>query len=902
MSEAGACPTDESLVALAAGLLPAAERPGVEHHVSACGICRAVLADALCGHDTLPAHRSARARVARGSTVGRYLLLEAVGSGGMGVVYAAYDPELDRRVALKMLHSTTERSSERLLGEARAMAKLGHDNVLPVYDTGTWAGRVFITMEFVVGQTLRSWLGAPRTVAEICSAYAAAGAGLLAAHRAGIVHRDFKPENVMVGDDGRVRVLDFGLARATRSEPLLPETVEHAGLADSRSTHTGTLLGTPRYMAPEQRAGLAVDARVDQYSFCLALSESLADAVPRHLRPVLARGTRPNPDDRFPSLEPVLEALAVNPLARRRRLLSMAAIACLVAGAAGVGTIGHWRRAHACDAVDGGVGAVWHADRRAEISKQFAALGKPFATLAAERSLATLDGYARAISAGARELCRARLEDEVGPALADRRERCFGARRDALGALTEVLVHADEQVAGEAIVAAASLPPLSTCLGAALDELAPSAGRLALARASSLYAAARYRDASAAAKELEASTDPRASPAIAAEAALISGRAALAQRLYGEARSALERTLIAAERARRGDLKALAHLELAELEGVHLINFSAGSLHLRLAEAALDGIDSGTAFRDQLLIGQALHFLAVGDGPRAVAAATEAIALRRTERGPEHPSLLSPMVALADAHEASLAHGEAETAARAALAFARRVFGPDDARVTRALVALALIHEGMGRFDEARAESDEVEARTRRQYGDGADALLPVWLRRIYLERAAGSVEGARAALERYRAGVERSANPSLWAVNLDMQEGLNLLAAGAPAEAWPLLESGVRQLEQQSQSSGADMVQVYAPLATAALRSGRTARAREVIDRCFAAIAASTLPASGLVQIDWLTAEVSLEAGHRTAEGWACAERAHSASKAAGDARGIARWEELLRRYPRPK
>src|SRR4051794_3151166 len=260
----------------------------------------------------------------RGSTLGRYLLLDELGQGGMGVVYKAFDPELGRPVALKVLRSDSANQSERLLREAQALARLSHPNVIAVFDVGTVAERVFIAMEFVEGPTLRQWLKqATRSRQEILDVFLAAGAGLAAAHRAGLVHRDFKPDNVLVGADGRVRVLDFGLARAADpGAPLvdvgpsdavhIPDPSEHqtaparvqprsdsrpaprptgptdAGEISSGSfdrlrvslTQVGTIMGTPHYMAPEQHRGEPADERSDVFSFCVSLYEALYREFP----------------------------------------------------------------------------------------------------------------------------------------------------------------------------------------------------------------------------------------------------------------------------------------------------------------------------------------------------------------------------------------------------------------------------------------------------------------------------------------------------------------------------------------------------------------------------------------------------------------------------------------------
>ena len=252
----------------------------------------------------------------------------------MGVVYLAYDPELDRRVALKMLRPDTGWGEDEVarapacLREAQAMAKLSHPNVLPVYDVGEVADRIYLAVEYVEGRTLKTWLRDRKAWREIVMVFVQAGRGLAAAHRVDLVHRDFKPSNVLVGDDGRVRVFDFGLARSSEApettRPEAPSTLRtgETGLGDP-ITQVGTVLGTPAYMSPEQRAGSQAGTRSDQFSFCVALYEALfgkrpfsdealqsgklppaaeppaTARVPPRIRRAVMRGLSLNPDARF---------------------------------------------------------------------------------------------------------------------------------------------------------------------------------------------------------------------------------------------------------------------------------------------------------------------------------------------------------------------------------------------------------------------------------------------------------------------------------------------------------------------------------------------------------------------------------------------------------------------------
>src|SRR4051794_3934114 len=225
----------------------------------------------------------------RGSAVGRYVVLERIGSGGMGVVYAAYDPELDRKVALKLLRpdraGAAGEAAFRVPREAHAVTPLSDPHVVAVYDAGTFGDQVFVAMELMEGRTLRQWLGeGKRGWREIVDVFVAAGRGLAAAHAAGLVHRDFKPDNVLLGTDGRVKVADFGLARPVgvvekEGSPSSPGSGS-GGLLASPLTEWGQVMGTPAYMAPEQLRGGAADARSDQFSFCVALWEALYGRKP----------------------------------------------------------------------------------------------------------------------------------------------------------------------------------------------------------------------------------------------------------------------------------------------------------------------------------------------------------------------------------------------------------------------------------------------------------------------------------------------------------------------------------------------------------------------------------------------------------------------------------------------
>ena len=429
--------------------------------------------------------------------VDRFVVLARLGSGGMGVVYGAYDPSLDRKVAVKLVRADVFGSTHsgegraRLLREAQAMAQLSHPNVVAVHEVGEHAGAVFLAMEYVQGQTVRTWLKEQhqadprrRRWRELVGVFLQAGEGLSAAHRAGLVHRDFKPDNVLVGKDGRVRVLDFGLARTHGR----PDKAEALAEVDPELTDANTLLGTPAYMAPEQHVHPACDARGDQYAFCTALWEALAGArpfrgqtskelgelkfrgvlppppkhlyVPRWIWPVLARGLRPDPAARYPDMAALLTALRADPeLARIRVLVAVLAVALIVVGA--------WQvrravseaeaqvlaaRGRVCEGAASLVDAAWSDGKREALAQRFTEAGVASTWSSVQ---ARLDDYAARWAEARTGVCRAtRVFGQQSEALMKRRTACLdralasiGARVDALlGAPVAAVRRAGEQL------------------------------------------------------------------------------------------------------------------------------------------------------------------------------------------------------------------------------------------------------------------------------------------------------------------------------------------------------------------------------------------------------------------------------------------------------------------------
>lgn len=342
------CPSEEDIAAYVDGLLPPPQVERFEAHVADCSTCRGLLSALARGWSHRPTEADSASptlplgdfdeasELSIGAGFGRYLVLDPLGAGGMGLVYAAHDPELNRKVALKVLRREIDEAGhaarDLLLREAQAMAQLAHPNVVTVFDVGSVGDRVFFAMELVDGLTLTKWLiAAPRTLDDVIAKFVAAGSGLAAAHEAGLIHRDFKPDNVLVGGDGRVRVTDFGLARAlpTPAPVTAPVVtmIKHA-VHGTQSAIAGTLA----YMAPEVLRGRSADARADQYSFALSLYQALYGIRPSAVRGIATHAEMPPPPGNVPAMVHAILARALDddPTAR---YASMAALLAELQGA-----------------------------------------------------------------------------------------------------------------------------------------------------------------------------------------------------------------------------------------------------------------------------------------------------------------------------------------------------------------------------------------------------------------------------------------------------------------------------------------------------------------------------------------------------------------------------------------
>jgi tetratricopeptide (TPR) repeat protein len=774
--------------------------------------------------------------LARGVSLGRYLVLEVLGSGGMGLVVNAYDPELDRRLAIKLLRTrqTGEEAAEgqaRLLREAQAMARLSHPNVIAVHDVGTWRDRVFVAMELVEGGTLRQWLQErPRPWRKVVELFVAAGHGLAAAHAAGIIHRDFKPSNVLVGTDGRVRVTDFGLARSLAGPEETPTVVGLPAVVDGQSTPSavsalsspltilGTVLGTPGYMAPEQIRGAPADARSDQFAFCIALWEGLYRArpfdgrnaaeiadrvltgrlsdppaggkVPARLRRLLTRGLAVAPESRFPSMDALLAELARDPaLDRRKWVVSGLAVLALFCAAVGLYQVSQ-RQGRLCGGAEQRLGGVWDGARKSAARKAFLATGRFLAEDTLERAAGILDSRARAWAAMRTEATRVRGDQSAE--IMDLRMACLESHLEELRGVADVLATADASVVDHAVKYAEAVSPLQEC-----------------AELKSLTAPVR----------LPASEGVRAKVA-AIRADLSRGKGLLDAARFKEA-VALSRPAVQAARAlgwRPLEAEASSALGDALFE-----NGQTADAEVAIAEALWAALASGHA---RIAAETATHLVFLLQAQAKLAEADRYLPLARAlvERlgdDPGHQAGLADVTAILSSR-----HGRFEEALREterSLPLAIQAFGPESLAVGQhhsdlgqSLVSVGRLEEGIAQYRLALAITEKRNGPEHPEVGYVLNGLASAVAN-------AGHVEESSALAARALALFEKSLgpdHPETAFARIGVASGLG--ATGHCDRAVPMLERARRDLEAARGADHPSVAEAHQALGECARSLGR--------------------------------------------------------------------------------
>ncbi|WP_394842085.1 tetratricopeptide repeat protein [Pendulispora brunnea] len=834
------------------GELSPEERVSVQKHIHACDTCRtrfgelARVAAKTTDAAATVALRPPRKRLTVGQRIDRYAVLEWLGEGGMGVVYGAYDPKLERRVAIKVLRAETERDkdAERLLREAQSLARVSHPNVVAVYDVGEHEGHIFIAMEHVRGGTMAEWLRREKPPwRTILARYIDAARGLGAVHAAGIVHRDFKPNNVLFGDDGRVRVTDFGLARAiTRPE-------------EETSSIEGSWGGTPAYVSPEQLRRGAVDARGDQYSFCVALHEALhgelpvrgagelaGTGVPARIRNALERGLSVDPAKRFESMDALVAELS-----RDRRALWLRSASVLAAAAGIAFGVVAYARAHQaipapCAGADRKLAGIWDEARKQPIRAAFMAVGRSYAGDAWNETERALDAYKARWVAMHTEICEAtRVHGDQSEALMDLRIACLDARAREVRALTDVFASGNAKSIERSVQAVSALSRIDGCADVDAHRArvpAPSdpARRAELERLNTQVeqaeALARAEDIPAAEKTARPLIEPTRAAGdgsleaklhyILARAHSFRGEWALAEAEFFEATVAAERAFDELEKARAQAqlVYAISHQEgrAAEAERAGKL---AGAILARLPketglratlennlgtideragryEESLEKYERALALREAEtpdgymvalgLANAANALMEMGQMPKALEYQRRAVDIYERRLGPHAPFLGMALSNMALSERSLRLLDDAERHVRRARDIYRDAYGAEHRQIWRTGGILADLLGDLGRYPEALAEAQNTLAMAERiapQDRDMINALNSVATVYLRMGRYAEALEVE----QRARALCERLGNPAHHTPDVLTLLGAAHLGLGQPRKALDPLE-----------------------------------------------------------------------------------------------------------------
>ncbi len=878
-------------------------------HQAVCAACRDKLGDLL--ESTFKAPHSAEHEghpaLATGDRVGRFIVLERLGVGGMGEVFAAYDPDLDRKIALKLLRADVFAANEkseaqaRLLREAQAVAHVSHPNVIAVHDVGTFNSDVFIALELVQGETLRKWLAERRrSTKEILKVFRAAGRGLAAAHAAGLVHRDFKPDNVLISDDGQVKVLDFGLACARKAPGAQearapkPELTPSTPLLSAPITQAGALVGTPAYMAPEQLAGDDADPRSDQFAFCASLYEALHGCrpfsgdtvltrtaniargqldrpvvsrdVPTRVQRALRRGLSLAPGDRFDSMESLLATLGDTSSAVMTRVLVAVGLALAVVPVSLL-----WSRpppAIACPAAAQRLEGVWDARARDAVRAAFLGVNKPYAPDAWQAISKALDAFAADWSTRQDATCTAlRQQREKASESLWLQKLCLEHRVDELASLEKVLAHADVDVVenAEAAVGALTLP--SACAdGAALKAMmrppndptlraAHDRVRLELNEGTALMLSGKYAEGLSVAERATDEAHALKFLPLEAETLFLQGRLYDKTGNLTKAESTVHEALVAAEASGHDEIAGRGWSLLAWVVGSRQARHEEGHLWARHARAIITRLgDRPEALADVRNLEGSIY-LSEGDYERSRAAYQEALTLREQAFGPEHRDVAASASNLAIALSRLGRLAEALALYRKAERITEETVGLEHPRRAHLLHNMAITEAKLGAYDEALANYEQAVHILERTLGpEHADLAVPLASLSAALLRAGRTDE----ALELARRGLairQRELGPK----HPGLAESLSSLASvhlrrGEDGQALGLYQQALKLSEEalgpRHPSTAARLTEVGATLG----KLGRHQEAVETLTRAVAineaALGADSLPLANSLEL----------------------------------------------------
>lgn len=852
--------------------------------------------------------------------LGRYVVLKRLGAGGGGIVHAAYDPELDRKVAIKLLHAGgagtdgSSRSRTRLLREAQAMARLAHPNIIAVYDVGTFEAEaafdlipegdrptgnddredddgedVYVVMELVRGPSLSEWFAEKRRPwREVLAVMLQAAKGLAAAHKAGLVHRDFKPSNVIVGDDGRVRVLDFGLVSASQDRApgasssglsgapsaSTSDSISKLGVnpteaaLDTPVTFEGAVVGTPAYMAPEQHRGDETDERTDQYALCVSLFEGLhgtrpfsgstlpelqrakedkafakRDAsVPRWLDELILRGLEPDPARRHPSMAALIAGLQHDRGRRLRRLLiAGAAVAGLSAASYGVYASQQAKTQH-CEREAKALAGAWNEDAKPKVRAAFEKTGRDYATTVwstVDRLLTRYAdewGNARATSCLAATVTGTQTMADMSAQML-----CLDRGRARFEGLLESFGAANEKVVETAVPAVSSLRSPNDCLSLTTEEAVDPARAKQLLEVERAVAAmdgdiraARFDDARVRADETVERARALGDDTGLARAYSGLSRLDSAEGDYAASEISGKQALYAAERAGDRDLALSALLRVTLVVGVHLARYEEGMHLADLTQAKLAGQSGHERRRARLIYYRGR--LQVVDGRYADAEASFVEALEVANAAPRPDRYL--IAAIHNLQGVTLdrrgRYRDALESYRLAWEMRREIFGDDHPYTMNSFGNMAIMRSYAGEYEASEGELAQAVVLMNKGYGPGHPRTA--WfisehaevLRKLDRLEEALELERKALAIRIQRLGPQ---HPSTASSRRSVAVVLNAL--GQPAEALELVDA---TLAAWDEPDGQRSLPRHLVVRARSLRKlGRTPEARRDLDRALA-------------------------------------------------------------------
>ncbi len=856
MTAPSPCLDEAALIAFAEKADVNGSRNEMERHLDGCARCRDLLVQLTqlglltTGNRlsaTLPAEADAEETLHPGAQLARYRVRELLGQGGWGSVFAADDPALHRKVALKVSRAPPseqqEASNHQLLREAQTIAQLRHPGVVSIYDVGIEDGRVFIAMELMTGGTLGDWLRArPRPWREVLEVFIRAGQGLSAAHEAGLVHRDFKPANVLMGEAGRACLTDFGLSKPAGAGEQLQAT---------------GWVGTPAYMAPEQLAGGSGSALSDQFSYAVALYEGLSGsrpfegstmrtlhdamkrglsreqlkALPAPLRGVLSRALAFAPEARFESLAALLRALSRAAGARRRALSWAAGLG--MACAAGAAVTQRIRAARACERETATLSRVWNEAEARALQARFQGTGLEFAAPSFVEVRRQLDAFGQTWTELTRETCAGARDGGVSPAVAAQRRACLKDSRLRFSATLDLLKQMDRSGVAGAPLLTGALPRPNECRSARavtgdspVDERRLDEVRQQAARAWALGNAQRFKEMEEPLAKMAVGLAAVSSPVLQGELHFLRGRSKSQLGAAKEARQSFEEALIVGHASAQDALIARTYIDLAALVGIEQGRREEASQLFRYAEAATSrlgpsplrsalhrkwawfrmksGDEAGSitsareavaaaraSFGEQTLeVASALDVLGVvslqaGDSAQALASHQKALELRERILGPSHPSLAAVLGNMAHVYRQQTRYDDALACLERARVLTVAAAGEHSLAVANILSSLSNVHYSRGQLQESLALAHRsLQTREALMDPDNPELVRSLANISVNLDGLLRYDEGA-AFRARARSLLERThSSGSLMWTYVESQEARSLLARRMPEQA----------------------------------------------------------------------------------------------------------------------